>query len=53
MITVFFCAANAQKKTVISEKKMVTVSAGNYQPFLLQKTTGRFMLLLLRWMSLP
>ena len=37
MTTVFFCAANAQKKTVISEKKMVTVSAGNYKAFFVTK----------------
>jgi formylglycine-generating enzyme required for sulfatase activity len=35
--TVFFCAANAQKKAVLSEKKMVTVSSGNYKPFFVTK----------------
>ena len=42
MTTVFFCAVNAQKKTVISEKKMVTVSAGNYQPFFATKNNRPF-----------
>ena len=37
MTTVFFFAAKAQKKTVVADKGMVTVPAGNYKPFFITK----------------
>ena len=38
MMTAFFGAANAQKKAVVFEKKMVTVRGGNYKPFFVTKS---------------
>jgi formylglycine-generating enzyme required for sulfatase activity len=38
MITAFFGAGFAQKKAVISKKKMITVPAGNYKPFFITKS---------------
>lgn len=37
-MTAFFCAANAQKKAVVFEKKMAVVHAGNYKPFFITKS---------------
>ncbi len=39
MATVFFCTVQAQQKTVVSEKKMVTVRGGNYKPFFISKSS--------------
>lgn len=38
MITAFFGISDAQKKAVISEKKMITIPAGNYKPFFVTKS---------------
>ncbi|HEY9343204.1 MAG TPA: formylglycine-generating enzyme family protein [Hanamia sp.] len=38
MITAFFGPGFAQKKAVISEKKMITVPSGNYKPFFVTKS---------------
>src|SRR6185312_2524372 len=37
-VTVFFWASDAQKKAVVLSKEMVTVPAGNYQPFFISET---------------
>ena len=38
MITAFFGVSNAQKKAIISEKKMVTIPRGYYKPFFVIKS---------------
>jgi len=38
IITIFFGHVNAQKKAVISEKKMVAIPAGKYKPFFITKS---------------
>ena len=38
IVAIFFGHVNAQKKMVISEKKMAAIPAGKYQPFFVTKS---------------